>query len=240
MTLNPHLNWLASAAASSVFIFALPASELAADSEAAQAEKAKAKCRIFTVLYEGPLVHDQNWTVTAGPPGPDNQKAGPGGTCSMIPHNIQNVAGSDFERITFEAERLDLGVWKMARTDTLIGTATDGNNYTYRQRIEYTAPTNDGKPPRPNTATPSGDDLGFLQVVPSNVNADSLDLIDQYVLQPFGGGVVASSHVHWTWRLQIPPVENDPAPDFFPFLLDNKYIVNTHEQLAGQVGCDPL
>ena len=35
----------------------------------------------------------------------------------MIPSDVQNVAGSGFERITFEAERLDLGVWKMAWTD---------------------------------------------------------------------------------------------------------------------------
>jgi hypothetical protein len=237
LTLNSHLHRLAPAAA---LLAALPAIGLAADSDDVQASGRNEKHSIATVLYEGPLVHDQNWTIPAGPPGPDNQKAGPGGTCSMVPHDLHNVAGSDFERITFEAQRLELGLWKMARTDTLTGTATDGNHYTYRQRFEFTAPTNDGKPPRPNRATPSGDDLGFLQVVPSNVNADLLDMTDQYVLQRFGGGVVASSNLHWTWRLQIPPIENDPPPAFFPFLLDNKYIISTHEQLAGQVGCDPL
>jgi hypothetical protein len=239
MTLNAHLNWLVSLTVSSVFLLVLPTVDRAADSDDVQAARGNAKRSRVTVLYEGPLVHDQNWTITAGPPGPDNQKY-TGSTCSMIPHDVHNAAGSGFERITFEAEWLHLGVWKMAWTETVVGMATDGNNYTYRQRIEYTAPTNDGRRPTPNRAAPSGDNLGFLQVVPSNVNADSLDMIDQFVLQPFGGGVVASSHVHWTWRLQIPPIENDPAPDFYPFLLDNKYILNTHEQLAGQLGCDPM
>ena len=27
-----------------------------------------------TLLYEGPLVHDQDWTIKSGPVGPDNQK----------------------------------------------------------------------------------------------------------------------------------------------------------------------
>ena len=76
--------------------------------------------------------------------------------------------------------------------------------------------------------------------MPGNVNADSVDMIDQFVLQTPGEGVVASSHLHFVWRLQIPPIQKDPPPDFFPFLLDNKYIVHTHEQLAGQFGCDPL
>ncbi|HEX4769702.1 MAG TPA: hypothetical protein VH351_02655 [Bryobacteraceae bacterium] len=235
MTLNSHLHRLASAAA---LLAALPAIGLAADSDNVQASGRNEKHSIVTVLYEGPLVHDQNWHLTTGPPGPDNQK--PGGTCSMIPSDVHNVAGSGFERITFEAERLDLGVWKMAWTETVIGTATDGNNYVYRQRNEYTAPTNDGRRPRPNRAPPSGDNPGFLQVVPGNVNADSVDMIDQFVLQTPGEGVVASSHLHFVWRLQIPPIEKDPPPDFFPFLLDNKYIVHTHEQLAGQFGCDPL
>ncbi len=95
-----HLNWFASVAA---LLAALPAVELAADSDKVQASGRNEKNSIATVLYEGPLVHDQNWHLTAGPPGPDNQK--PGGTCSMIPHDVHNVAGSGFERITFEAER---------------------------------------------------------------------------------------------------------------------------------------
>jgi hypothetical protein len=192
--------------------------------------------------FEGPLVHDQDWTIKAGPAGPDNQKfRALGGTCSMIPSDVHNVVGSGFERVTFEAERLGLGLWKMAWADTVAGTATDGNNYTYYQRLEFTAPTNDGKASQPNRATPSPDNLGFLQVVPSNVNADSVDLIDLFVLQSPGGGVVANSHLHGTWRLQIPPAEMDPPPAFFPFVIQGKYIANTTtSQLAGQWGCDPL
>jgi hypothetical protein len=165
-----------------------------------------AQGRTVEVLYEGPLAHDQDWTIKAGPAGPDNQKfRALGGTCSMIPSDVHNVAGSGFERVTFEAERVGLGLWKMAWADTISGTATDGNNYAYYQRLEFTGPTNDGKAPQPNRATPTSDNAGFLQIVPSNVNADSLDLIDLFVLQRPGGGVVASSRVHWTWRLQIPP-----------------------------------
>jgi len=65
-------------------------------------------------------------------------------------------------------------------------------------------------------------------------------MIDFFVLQTPGGGVVANSHVRWTWRLQIPPAATDPPPAFFPFLLDEHYIVNFHDQLAGQLGCDPI
>ena len=70
-----------------------------------------AQGRTVTVLYEGPLVHDQDWTIRAGPAGPDNQKfRALGGTCSMIPSDVHNVAGSGFERVTFEAEWLGLGL----------------------------------------------------------------------------------------------------------------------------------
>ena len=100
-------------------------------------------------------------------------------------------------------------------------------------------PTNGGRRPRPNRVTPISENDGFLQIVPNNVNADALDLIDMFVLQSPGGGVTASSRVHWTWRLQIPLVDTDPPPAFFPVLFQ-RYIVNTHNQLAGQLGCDPL
>ncbi len=43
-------------------------------------------------------------------------------------------------------------------------------------------------------------------------------MIDFFILQTPGGGVVANSHVRWTWRLQIPPVDTDPPPAFFPFV----------------------
>jgi len=203
-------------------------------------ERGAAQTRSVSILYEGPLVHDQDWTIKAGPANPDNQKfRALGGTCSMVPKDVHNVAGSGYERVTFEAERLGLGLWKMAWSESIAGTATDGNNYTYSQRLEFTAPTNDGRAPRPNRAMPTSENDGFLQIVPSNVNADSLDLIDFFVLQAPGGGIIASSRVHWTWRLQIPPSDSDPPPAFFPVVFQ-RYILNTHDQLAGQLGCDPL
>src|SRR4051794_33405410 len=66
------------------------------------------------VLYEGPLSHDENWVIKAGPAGPDNLKAGVnGGTCSLIPSDIGNAPDLSFERVTFEAQRDDLGIWHM-------------------------------------------------------------------------------------------------------------------------------
>lgn len=240
MTLKPKLKYLVATAAGSVVLAAPHWNDSRADSADTRSLGGPGKGGISIVLYEGPLVHDQNWILKAGPPGPENQKFQPlGGSCSMIPGDIHNVAA--FERVTFEAERQDLGLWKMAWTDTVAGTASDGNDYTYRQRHEFTAPTNDGKPPRPNRATPSpGNSDGFLQVVPNNVNADATDEIDFFILQSPGAGVVANSHFHLTFRLQIPPAETDPPPDFFPIVFQGKYIANTINQLAGQRGCDPL
>jgi hypothetical protein len=205
------------------------------DNEAREA----ARHKIITVLYEGPLVHDRDWTIKSGPPGPDNQKFhGIGGTCSMVSSDVHNISG--FERVTFEAERLGLGLWSMASVDNISGSATDGNNYHQYMRFGFSGITNDGEAPKPNRAPPSAQNEGFLQVVPSNVDADAIDLMDSFVLQSHAGGVLASSHAHWTWRLQIPPVSMDPPPAFFPFPLGGKYIVNIHKQLAGQLGCDPL
>lgn len=200
------------------------------------------KDRIVTVLYSGPLVHDQDWTIKSGPRGPDNQKFRVfGGTCSMIPSDVHNISG--YEHVTFEAEKLDLGLWKIAKTDTVSGKADDGNIYNYRQRWTYTGPTTDGKAPKPNRATPTDSNVGFLEIVPGNVVADVLDLNDFFVLRTPGGGVVANSNVHWQYRLQIPPAATDPPPSIFPVVFPDfpaKYIVNTHDQLAGQLGCDPL
>jgi hypothetical protein len=205
------------------------------DSETRDSKPAK----FMTVLYKGPLVHDQDWVIKAGPAGPDNQKFhGLGGTCSMVPNDVHNLRA--VERVTFEAERVGLGLWSMASVDNISGTAMDGNKYHQFMRFEFIGLTTDGHPPKPNRTQPSDQNEGFLQVVPSNVDADSLDLNDNFVLQSPSGGIVASSHAHWTWRLQIPPVSTDPPPDFFPFLLGGKYMANIHKQLAGQLGCDPL
>jgi hypothetical protein len=200
-----------------------------------------AKDSIFVVLYQGPRVGDPAWTIKSGPVGPDNQEfRDVGGTCSMIPSDVHNVPGSAFERVTFEAKRNHLNVWEMVNTHTAYGPTSDGNRYTYQNQFTYRGPTTDGKAPKPNRAMPSPGNPGFFQVVPSNVNAGALDMIDLFILQTPGGGVVANSHVRWTWRLQIPPAATDPPPAFFPFILDERYIVNLHDQLAGQLGCDPI
>ena len=68
-------------------------------------------------------------------------------------------------------------------TDTVTGTATGGNRYTYQNQFTYRGPTTDGKAPKPNRAMPSPGNDGFLQVVPSNVNAGALDMIDLFILQ---------------------------------------------------------
>jgi hypothetical protein len=75
----------------------------------------------------------------------------------------------------------------------------------------------------------------LLQIVPSNVNADALDLQDFFVLQAREEASVASSHVHWTLRRQIPPVNTDPPSGIFFHLLWKVYIANIHEQLAASL-----
>jgi hypothetical protein len=210
-------------------------------SEHQEGNKGDGHDRMVTVLYEGPLVHDQDWTIKAGPRGPENQKfRGFGGTCSMVASEVHNVAGSALELVTFSAEREGLGLWNMAFTDTVRGTASDGNKYIYSERLTYASMTTDGRPPRPNRAMPSSEGGGFLQIVPENANPDVLDLIDFFVLQSPGGDVVADSNVHWSWRLQMQPASLDPPPAFFPALNAGRYLLHSHDQLAGQLGCDPL
>ena len=132
------------------------------------------KDRIFVLLYQGPRVGDPDWTIKSGPVGPDNQKfRDVGGTCSMIPSDVHNTPGSAFERVTFEAKRNHLNVWEMVTTDTITGAASDGNRYTYQNQFTYRGPTTDGKAPKPNRAMPSPGNDGFLQAVPSNVNASA-------------------------------------------------------------------
>ena len=195
----------------------------------------------FTVLYAGPLVHDQNWTITFGPPSSLNQASVlVGGTCSMVPHDVHEALGSSTERVTFEAERQDLGVWSMVWSDTVSGRTMDGNRYTYQARRSFSGVTNDGRPPQPSRAHPSPGNDGFLGTVPDNVNTDSIEINDFFLLQSAQGNILASSHVHWRLRQQIPPVASDPPPAFYPFIIQGRYIANIHEQVGGQLGCDPL
>ena len=223
------------------FAVALPLSAKSdeAKSNGENEHATRGKDQIVIVLYEGPLSHDQNWMIKHGPPGADNQKIGPlGGTCSMVSSDVSNA--SAVERITFQAERQDLGVWKMSWTDTVSGDATDSNRYRYQQHVEFVGFTTDGRVPKPNRDAPSNGNAGFLQIVPGNVDTDSLDLTDFFILHELAGKVVASSHIHGTLRRQIPPEATDPPPAIFPFIVSGHFIVNTRQQLAGQLGCDPL
>jgi hypothetical protein len=221
------------------FAVAPPLSGKSDEAKLNNEDEQKGKDELVTVLYEGPLSHDQNWIIKHGPPGADNQKIGPlGGTCSMVSSDVSNAFA--VERITFQAERQDLGVWKMSWTDTVSGDATDGNHYRYQQHVEFIGFTTDGRVPKPNRRAPSDGNEGFLQIVPSNVNTDSLDLTDFFILDEQGGKVIASSHIHGILRRQIPPEATDPPPAIFPFIVSGNFIVNTRQQLAGQLGCDPL
>lgn len=190
------------------------------------------------VLYEGPLMHDKNWKIARGPKGPDNFKlAALGGTCSTVPADIFNAAA--FERITFDAVQQHLGMWKMSWVDTVSGEATQGADYKYQRRMDFSGTTKNGAPPRPKRISAFDDDEQGLQVVPSNVLAPAVDIDDVFILSSHGI-LVASSYVRGTFRLQIPPIDQDPPPAAFPVILPGGYILQTIQQLAGQTGCDPL
>ena len=193
---------------------------------------------IHRVLYEGPLMHDQNWKITHGPRGADNFKVvGFGGTCSTVPADIFNV--SAFERLTFDAVQEHLGFWRMSWVDTVSGEATQGTDYKYQRRMDFSGTTTNGGPPRPKRITVSDADEEGLQVVPSNVLAPAIDMNDIFILSS-QGTLLASSYVRATFRLQIPPVDQDPPPASFPVVMPGGYILGTAQQLAGQTGCDPL
>jgi hypothetical protein len=196
---------------------------------------------ILTVLYSGPLIRDQDWTIKAGPPGPENQRSIEfGGTCSVIPNDVRNASG--FERVTFEAVEQDLGLWKMTWTDTVRGRTADSDTYTYQQQFTYLGTTTDGKVPTPKTTPPRPgvDNDGYYQMVPDNVLADVLEANDIFMVQKHDGTLVANSHVRVTWRLQRSPASQDPPPSTFPVVLLGKYILQNYQQLSGQAGCDPL
>jgi hypothetical protein len=194
-----------------------------------------------TVLYEGPLVHDEHWVITAGTI--KNEMFGVfGGTCSMVRSNVRNVSAR--EHVRFEAEYLGLGVWNMAHTDTVSGRAVADTGqryrYTYQFRKTFTGITTDGKAPNPNRAMPSSTNAGFLDVVPANVVAGALKFEDIFLLQDDAtGSVVADAQVLASLHLRVNPAEQPPP--LFPFVLEG-YILTptTYQPIAGQPGCDPL
>jgi hypothetical protein len=208
------------------------ASPLSAEDHAGRAQDIRT-----VVLYEGPLSHDENWVIKAGP---DNGKAGVnGGTCSLITSDISNASGSSFERVTFEIQRDDLGIWRMEWKDSVSGTASDGNLYTYQQRQTFTGVTTDSRAPRPSRAAPTSgtENTGFLSSVPSNVVIDALELRDFFLLRKADGDVVTSSHVYNIFRL---PRASDPPPTAPLVLFQQRFVLDTRQILAGQPGCDPL
>ena len=194
------------------------------------------------VLYQGPLMHDTDWLIPQGTNNNQMYRAF-GGNCSMIPAPVRNAPGSATERVTFQAQHEGLGLWRMEWTDMVAGRATAENGvryqYTYMQRWTYYGPTTDGKPPAPSRAMPSDNAPGLLRPIPENVNADAVQLHDIFILQEEATGkLVANSHLLWNLRLRNSPTEQPPA--FFPTLLLGMYVVGTHQQLSGQLGCDPL
>jgi len=191
------------------------------------------------VLYQGPLVHDQQWVMTQGTTN-TNRLGVFGGTCSLIPSNVRNLSGS--EQVRFESEYLGLGVWKVAHVDTVVGTAVavtgQRYRYTYNLRRSVTGITTDGKPPSPNRAMPTSTNPGFLDPVPSNVESAALRFEDFFLLiDEATGRVVADANVLGWFHRRLNPSEQPPS--YFPFVLDG-YIVTTLETIAGQAGCDPL
>jgi len=191
------------------------------------------------VLYQGPLVHDQQWVMTFGTT--NNQLLGVfGGTCSLIPSNVTNVSG--YEQVGFEAEDQGLGVWKTAHVDVVVGTAVAETGqryrYTYTLRRSVIGISTDGKPPRPNRAMPTPTNDGFLDPVPSNIESAALTFEDFFLLMDEATGrLVADAHVLGPFHRQIDPSEQPPA--FFPFVLDG-YIATSLQTIAGEAGCDPL
>jgi hypothetical protein len=191
------------------------------------------------VLYQGPLVHDQQWVMRSGTTN-TNLLGVFGGNCSLVPSNVRNLSG--FEQVRFEYEHQGLGVWKMAHVDTVYGTAVAETGqryrYTYNLRRSVTGITTDGKPPSPNRAVPTSTNPGFLDPVPSNVESAALKFEDFFLLiDEATGRVVADAQVLGWFHRRIDPAEQPPS--FFPFVLDG-YIATTLETIAGQAGCDPL
>jgi hypothetical protein len=141
-----------------------------------------------------------------------------------------------------EVEHKGLNVWKVAHQDIVVGTAVGDNgqgySYTYNLRRTVTGITTDGRPPNVNRAMPTPSSDGFLEPVPSNIEAAALEFDDFFLLREAGTGrLVADAKVVGWFHRRIDPSEQPPA--FFPFVLDG-FIATRLETVAGQAGCDPL
>lgn len=222
------------------FMLMVPGGARGQDAEAPATPDADGRPSVQLVLYRGPLAHDANWRIRRGTT--NNQIHWLfGGTCSLVPSDVREVPGST-EQVTFEATHLGLGVWRVEWRDIVTGRAVANSGaryrYWYMQRWRYDGTTKDGRRPDPSRALPATNDPGFMRAVPNNTVADAIEFHDFFrLVEEDGGKLVANSHVFWTLRLPNSPSEQPPP--FFPVPIDG-YIVENHEQLAGQLGCDPL
>ena len=191
------------------------------------------------ILYQGPLLHDQQWVMRRGTTN-TNLLGVFGGNCSLIPSNVRNSRG--FEQVRVETDYEGLGVWKVTHVDTVVGTAVADTGqrytYTYNLRRSVRGISTDGRPPNPNRAMPTETNPGFFDPVPNNIESAALEAEDFFLLREEATGrLVADAKVIGVFHRRIDPSEQPPA--IFPFVLDG-FIVTKIETVAGQAGCDPL
>jgi hypothetical protein len=194
-----------------------------------------------TVLYRGPLVHDSDWMIIKGTDKNDVHRFF-GGNCSMVPSNVRNDPASSLERVTFKAIYRGLGLWSMVFTDQITGQASADSGqryrYVYINEITYLGSTKDGKAPRPSRSMPTNESPGFLQFVPSNVNAPVVEVFDIFNLQDATTGKLVA-HSTFRWNERLPNSPSEQPPPFFP-IVDQGYIVDLYQQRSGQLGCDGI
>jgi hypothetical protein len=53
----------------------------------------------------------------------------------MIPSDVHNVPGSASNASRLRPKENHLNVWEMVTTDTITGTASDGNHFTYQNQF---------------------------------------------------------------------------------------------------------
>lgn len=197
------------------------------------------KAHIETVLYTGPMVHDQQWVLRPGTTASDVWGGAPAGRCPMVLSEVRNERAT--EEIRFEADYQGSGIWKMAWTDTIAGTAAGSSqhyDYTYVVRASLVGPTTDGKAPAPSRALPSSTDFGFLGFVPRNVVTDGYLAHDQFLLlERQTNRIVANANVLMKFHRRKDASEQPPA--ILPVVLEG-FILTSREVVAGFHGCDPL